>query len=799
MSKTVLAVGEIVGGALLAATGFGAIALPWALNAALMSTMASVGVGVGMSGVFGLLQSILNPKNTSISGSQQNLSNSAAYRRVVYGEVEVGGVLTFDSAPSGNKPYQDPNDGLDWRHQVYTLAGHQITSFGRKGIMAVVIENVFTKLQRQSDGYWVPVDQDNPWYGQNGPHVAFEFDTGNPASTTAFPLLAAACPDWSPFSSQRGCAKVHVAMRWDFAADGQHLGGGSGQSHLVTSVPIFVGGQVPNFRFPLTGKPIVDTRMQVTPQGEPEWQPNTPFAYAEYVFDENGNVEVMLSKGIEGQTFQTGSSKPKWGDFGQLAADESCIWLNAGKPHDGGWPGPSQTIPSPYVFKDDNGKYQLLAGTPVLSCEGSGRIVSRGEGWVDVVAQTPVGFGAEFGFDTEPGDMQGEVFIDDVFAISPGQNYIAPFKLRFVPHGDVTVGGSGEAQAGETQFTTGQNEPALSDSPGKFAADNGRVWLCLGTPSGFAYATNPSNNALCAYDYLTDTDYGMHVDPSRIDLASVNAAANICEEQVTVYMGPNGGILQENRYSCDGVFDQSQARGDVMEALCASMAGCIIPPGDQYHLQAGAYQPPSITLTDADLRGPIKADFRISKRDICNGVRGKFLPSVIPTNTTQSQPAAWHWTDFPAYQANGMNHTPNWLAEDGGQAIWKDVSLTFTSSIWMAQRLAKIIVQTLRYQVMLHLPCKLSALQVRAGDTITFIHKRWAALPTPPPTTFFVTQATPVIELESNSEGESEPTIGVDLVLRETAPDVYEFTAPISANDQGEYSWYGSLGTIRGG
>jgi len=36
---------------------------------------------------------------------------------------------------------------------------------------------------------------------------------------------------------------------------------------------------------------------------------------------------------------------------------------------------------------------------------------------------------------------------------------------------------------------------------------------------------------------------------------------------------------------------------------------------------------------------------------------------------------------------------------------------------------------------------------------------------------------------------------GVDLVLRETDPSVYEFTAPSSPSDQGEYSQYGSLGT----
>ena len=800
MSKTVLEVGEMVAGAALAATGFGAIALPWVISAQVLSTMASIGIAVGLAGTFGLLQSVLNPTNTSVTGSQQNESNSAAYRRICYGNVEVGGVLTYDSTPAGNHNFQNPSDQFDWRHQIYTVAGHQITAFGRAGVMAVVIANVYTKLVQDpsGSGYWVPEDTNNPWGANSGgeSHIAFEFDLGNPNSGPAFPLLAQACPDWkSGFSEQRGCAKVHVAMRYDLFADGQHMGGGSGQSHLVSSVPIYVSGEVPTFRFPLTGKPLLDTRQQVTQGSTPTWQPSTPFTYAGYVIDQNNNVEVMLSKGVLGQTFVSGTQDPAWGAVGTVVADDyECAWLNAGPIQPGLWPGPNQTIPSPYVFRDANGNLQLLAGTGVTGAQGHGNIVYQGDGYVTVESDAPIGFGAEFSLETEQQDEGKGLRITGVDVDPVGQGYVGAFGLTFVGHGQVIVNGSGTAEAGESEFTTGPNEPPLAGTPGQFAPDNGNFWTCLGTPSGYGFSTNPSNNALAIYDFLTDTDYGLHVDPSRINIEEVSAAANICEEQLTVYWGANNGIVQENRYSCDGLFDQSQARGDILKALCASMAGCVVPPGDQWHVQAGAYQPPTYAITDADLRGPIKGDFRISKRDICNGVRGKFLPSFLPTNTTENQPAAWHWTDFPPYQANGLNHTPDWLAEDGGQSIWKDVTFTFTASIWAAQRLAKIIVQTLRHQVTLHLPCKLTPFQVRAGDTVTFVHTRWAGLAEPPPTTFFVSQATPIIEIEDGS-----PVLGVDLVLRETSEDVYDFTAPLSAADQGEYSWYGSLGTIQGG
>jgi hypothetical protein len=258
------------------------------------------------------------------------------------------------------------------------------------------------------------------------------------------------------------------------------------------------------------------------------------------------------------------------------------------------------------------------------------------------------------------------------------------------------------------------------------------------------------------------------------------------------YYTPNPDIeVEEDLYSCNGVFDQSAARGDVLKSLIGSMAGTVIPPGDLWHMFAGAYNPPTAVLTDEDLRDSIKGDFRVSRRDICNGVKGTFIPSYLPTNQTQAQPAAWRWTDFPPYQGNGLLGHPNYIAEDGGAIIWKEARFGFTTSIWAVQRLAKIVLQLLRFQISLHLPCKLTAFPIQAGDTITFIHARWAALASPPPTTFFVTQSTIVVE---NVDG--VPVLAVDLVLRQHDPAIYEFAAPSSPTNQGEYSAYGTLGTM---
>jgi hypothetical protein len=739
MSKTALAVGELaVGAALIAATaGAAAPAVAWGLSATTISTLMAVGVSAGITGVFGLLQPLLNPNDTSVPGSQQNYSNSAAARRIAYGVMETGGVITFDSAPAGNAAFQNQGPGANFRHQIYTVAGHEITAFGRGGIPCVVIDGILTQLQLDpaGSGYFVPVDENMPYAGNpsapgtiNPNHIFFEFDLGSPGETAAFPLLSAACPDWAIGQCiQKGCAKVHVAMRYDYYADGSQVG----NNNLATSVPIYVNGSVPTFRFPLVGKPVADTRL---PAGgsNPAWQADTGYSFAEYIYDSLSRVEVQVNG--PGGSFESGISTPTFPPStsfpGQVTPDNQCQWLNAGPLQAGGWPGPNATIGYPYVFKDPNGNLQLL--------------------------QFPTG----------------------------------------APNSEWLLG----------TFITGATEPTWATTPGQQTADNGQEqggklpWLCLGAPAGFGGAANPSNPALIIFDWLTDADYGEGADPSTIDIASINAAANICEEQVVVYVGQSGGTISENRYACDGVFDQDSARGDVLKSLLSSMAGTIVPPGDMWHVFAGAYNAPTANLTDADIRGPLDFDWRISRRDLCNGVKGSFIPSFLPTNTTEAQPTAWRWTDFPPYQGNGLQGHPNYIAEDGGEIIWKDVRFGFTTSIWMAQRLAKIVLQLLRFQVTGHLACKFTAFPVQAGDTITFTHARWAALAQPPPTTFFVTKATPI--MESGTDG--VPCYGVDLTLRETDPSVYEFGAPTQyqapgaawVEGDGEYSTYGSLGVV---
>jgi hypothetical protein len=267
MSKTAIAISEIAVGVALALTGFGAIALPWTISAAVLTTMAAVGVSAGLTGAFGLLQPLLNPQDNSVPGSQQNSLESAAFRRVIYGYMEVGGVLTFDNVPSGSGNFQLNGLNAEWRHQVYTIAGHQLTSFGKAGVLSVIIDGIPYQLTEVTSGAgaggYIPTINNMPYgghaqYGGLPTHIYFEFDLGSPTETSAFPNLALACPEqWTASCIQAGRAKVHVGMQWDQQGDGSLTGNGT---NLSVSSPVYVNGRVPTFRFQVTGVPVIDTR-----------------------------------------------------------------------------------------------------------------------------------------------------------------------------------------------------------------------------------------------------------------------------------------------------------------------------------------------------------------------------------------------------------------------------------------------------------------------------------------------------------------------------------------------------------
>jgi len=349
-----------------------------------------------------------------------------------------------------------------------------------------------------------------------------------------------------------------------------------------------------------------------------------------------------------------------------------------------------------------------------------------------------------------------------------------------------------------TYCGTGVNGYAGDGGPAT-SANIKQVYSLFCDSSGNLYLNDYQNNRIRQINVSTGNISTVAGTGTSGDTGDTGAAtsANISSGLgLAPYFGL-GAYVYENLYACDGMFDQSSARGNVLAALCGSMAGWVIPPGGMWHVFAGAYVGPSVSLGDGDLRGAIKGDFRLSKREVANSIQGSYNPGFLPINGAigiSTVPPAWQSTSFPAYQANGsVAGKPNYLnTEDGGQVIWQDLNLDFTKSLWMAQRLAKIAVMRLRFQQTLTLPCKLTALAVGAGDTFAFTHPRWGISDG-----VFQAENSNLV-FDGGGGKDSVPAIGVDLVGRQVDPSIYTFIPPSSPTNYGEYSPFGITGVMTG-
>lgn len=316
------------------------------------------------------------------------------------------------------------------------------------------------------------------------------------------------------------------------------------------------------------------------------------------------------------------------------------------------------------------------------------------------------------------------------------------------------------------------------------------------------------NSALIARWYLAQS-FGLACSDAEIDDALVIAAANICDETVAT------ASSTESRYRCDGTFDMSERPGDVLKDLITSMSGRCVWSGGKWSVYAGAYRAPVLAYDEDDVRGgSISVSVRRSRRDICNGVKGTFID---PNNQ-------WQPTDFPAYfrgtsrgfaqddyiledagvavyrgnwatstvyaQLEGVNvsgsyfvcnvpHTSdattqpgvgaNWtLYWSAAERIWRDVEFRFTKSAAMAQRLAKIELESNRKQTVSTIPFKLSAYQSVPPDVIQFSFNRYGWVNKE----FEITQ----LQLAFDADSSGSPMIGVTCSLAETGADVYPWS-----------------------
>jgi hypothetical protein len=216
------------------------------------------------------------------------------------------------------------------------------------------------------------------------------------------------------------------------------------------------------------------------------------------------------------------------------------------------------------------------------------------------------------------------------------------------------------------------------------------------------------NWALCVNDYLRSPEgFGMSADD--VDTASVIAAANISDEILSY----NPVVI---RYQAHGTCYADKTPETNLNAMLSAAGGTVILSGGVMRVHAGAYDVPTITLTEDDLRGPIKLQARTARKDLFNAVAGTYVEGNTALST-------WQPVDFPLV-TNSYYQT-----QDGGVQIVRDIELPFTRTTAHAQRLAKLTLDRARQGITVEFPAKLSGFKLRAWDTVSVTLEKfgWSA------------------------------------------------------------------------
>lgn len=248
--------------------------------------------------------------------------------------------------------------------------------------------------------------------------------------------------------------------------------------------------------------------------------------------------------------------------------------------------------------------------------------------------------------------------------------------LLYDPRLDSTVGGSGSQRADDqstwawTSDTAGNN-PALQ-----------MLWYLLGWRINGKLAV------------------GRGIPKSRILMSAFIAAANLCEEAVTLAAGGT-----EPRYRSAGVVSEADAPSAVIDAIEASCAGTLRDASGRLALDilhndlATALSP---GLTDADVIGQCEWQGTKGLDESFNVVRGRY--------TDPSNNSLYQLVDYPAVS----------LASPDGLERIHVFDLSMVQSASQAQRLAKQELQRAQYQGVFKGEFKATAWRCQVGSIVPF-------------------------------------------------------------------------------
>ena len=263
------------------------------------------------------------------------------------------------------------------------------------------------------------------------------------------------------------------------------------------------------------------------------------------------------------------------------------------------------------------------------------------------------------------------------------------------------------------------------------------------------------NPALCIYDYLRDTKYGLSESASDINSAALATAISLCDQNVALAAGGN-----QARYTLDGVIDTANSKKENIEAMLSAMSGKLVYSSGEYFVSGGAYVAPTVTIDESVMIGGLEVQTKQSRRSLYNGVKGIF----------RSEEDDYNAADYPAQLSS------TYSAADG-DPIYLDMALPFTTNNIRAQRIAKLALLQSRQQTTITVPCNLTALKFRAGDTVMITNAKmgWSQ------------KVFQVIGYDLSLTASGEIVVNVQAI--ETAAAIYDWTS----SDEEDYLAGGEL------
>ena len=210
-----------------------------------------------------------------------------------------------------------------------------------------------------------------------------------------------------------------------------------------------------------------------------------------------------------------------------------------------------------------------------------------------------------------------------------------------------------------------------------------------------AWSNNP---VLCIRDYLTNTRYGRGIETSLIDDTSFNAAANYCEENVTI-----GGVSKD-RYTCNGVVNTSNGSMDILKKLLTACRGFLIFSGGKYKLVIDKAETAAFTFSEDNIVGAWNISLG-NKNNQFNRIRANFFN---PDRNWQPDLAI---IDSTTLRTN-----------DNGLLLEKTIDLPFTSDIDRAKMITTINLNQSRQQIMCEFTSTIEGLRTEVGDVVYIKH-----------------------------------------------------------------------------